>query len=175
MAGASGLHRTAVHWIVPTVFGWLAVFVLTLASGLGGAGMALLVGTLSLCLVLTRDFPRRSVGLLYSWVGPAIILVTSLVYHRSLGQPISPTHVLAPIAVLHGALVILMIWLGRGYGFVPFLCAWSKVASAKPQAERAANAYPWEYWWLVPLAFAALGALHLVILEYWLRFAEILS
>lgn len=168
MAAESAPPQTSRWRAVTTTCGWGLVVALALLEGGGAAGTILFLSAPALCLASRRDFPQRAPGLQCSWVGPAIVLVAALAYQHSAGPSPDSIRVLASIGILQGAVVLLMIWLWRGYGIVPFLCLWGHMPRQRAVSERAAESYPWVRWWLVPVAFAALGVLQVAVLVYWL-------
>jgi len=107
----------------------------------------------TLFLARQSDFPNRRGGLLASPIGPVTWSAWSLVYEVYLSQMVHFS------AGAQGALVLfagraivgtlLMLWLWRGYGLIPFLAVMATFFPWVRNVREAAGQYPWRFWWLL--------------------------
>jgi len=173
----STAQEIRVMWAV-TISGW--ILVATLMSCYVSTAIWVAAPWLipTLFLTLKKDFPNRKQGLIFSWVGPAIIMITditTLSIEKAMTMRLeldlefpSSLWVLAFVAVLDAGTILIMAWLSRGYGAIPLLAMFSMLAHRRYGIENAARNYPWHRWWLVPLFAMTAAALKLVVLGWWL-------
>ena len=115
------------------------------------------VGVFTLVLVRRRDFPRRSEGLVSSWVGPLLITVGDLVTKPLfLGMshpgdaPAIARGIIAGVLVTGLFSAAVMAWLLRGYGLIPIMALLASVLPGLSSVleREAREQYPPRWWWL---------------------------
>jgi len=156
--------------------GWLVVLAAAASTyrGLssGTIVMIAVVGVCSLVLVLRRNFPRRSEGLVSSWVGPLLVIVGELVTkplflgvsHPGDASAIA-TGITAGLLITGLFMAALMAWMFRGYGLIPIMALVASVGrSRSSRLEREVREqYPPRWWWLLPAGILAMYAVLAVI------------
>lgn len=161
-----------------TALGWMLVVALAWCYRSESSWLAAACAVPALLLVFRREFPNRKRGLMYSWVGP-LLIVLAHIGNVAIRGPVeiciqsagSRYCVLAPIAVWDLGAVLVMAWLWRGYGAIALLAVAGVIARQTYNIEKAATEYPWRRWWLVPLFLVALALAKLGILGWWLHAA----
>jgi hypothetical protein len=158
------------------VVGWILVTGVAWVAAPKTIWYVIAFGIATVFLVVRRSFPGRSRGLALSWVGPLLISLTSIAATiiqscPSVSEPLtgSPYGGLAPIAVWDTGLVLVMVWLWRGYGAIPLIAAVGVLDLRSGRIEKTAEEYPWHRWWLAPLLLTGLAAAKLIALAWWLR------
>lgn len=65
------------------------------------------------------------------------------------------------------------VWFFRGYGMIGLLATASILGGrAAATAERAAQEYPWRWWWVIPVFFGLVGGMR--ALAFWLGILAVL-
>ena len=130
----------------------------------------ILVAACALQLSRQREFPRRAEGLATSWIGPFLILATSVTLRDWVegGDPGVVAHgtgLVIRTAVLRGiGGMLVMLWLFRGYGLIPLLASLAAILPGRASKLREeARGYPWRLWWLGPVLVAVLAGMHLLV------------
>ena len=143
--------------------GWLVVLVAAASTYRGLSSGTILtiavVGACSVVLVRRRDFPRRSEGLVSSWVGPLLLIVGELVT-KSLflggshpgDAPATAGGIVAGLLITGVFVAAVGAWIMRGYGLIPIMALGASILPGRSsRLEREVREqYPPRWWWLAP-------------------------